>query len=129
MMFNVLGENMADYLINGKTIVLDNSKKYLDFFLKDKEQHLVELNLDGLLGAIQSGELPLNDDLASYMNYLKRWTVEAPRKRGYRQLRKEGITVATPEQFFDGEDGAEIINNLENTGKFAEYFLKEVYGK
>ncbi len=43
-------------------------------------------------------------------------------------MRAEGYAVLTAEQLFDGDGGEEILDGLENTGEFADYFLKQVFG-
>ncbi len=119
---------MAEYVVDGKTIELDNSKTYLDFFRQDRKGQLVEIDLELMLTAIQSGELAVDDSLKEHMKYLKRWEIDAPRKRNLREMRRSGVTVATTDALFEQDGGEEIIDNLENTGVFAAYFLKEVYG-
>lgn len=110
-------------------VPFDETKKYCDFYLLGGKPQLVELDLEELLGKLAKGEVAVDSKLQTHMQYLARWTVEAPRKRNLRKMRLDGIVVLTGEVLFDGEEnGEEIINNLENTGKFAEYFLKEVYG-
>jgi hypothetical protein len=120
---------MNNYTINQKTIEFDSTKEYYDFFIKDGKQELVGLNLESLLEKISSGKMPVDNKLEQYMTYLQRWTYEAPRKRQYREMKQKGITVLSFEQFFDSEGGDKIIDNLENTGKFADYFLKQIYQK
>jgi hypothetical protein len=59
---------------------------------------------------------------------LTRWISEAPRKRSIREISKvKFITVATTENLFKGEKGGKIIDNLEKTGKFAQYLLRKLY--
>lgn len=110
-------------------VQFDETKKYFDFYLLKGQPQLVEIELEGTLEKLTKGELAVDSDFKDYLMYLSRWTVEAPRKKGLRKMRLEGIQVLTSEVLFDEEEtGEEIINNLENTGKFAEYFLEEVYG-
>jgi len=118
---------MVEYLINGKKIELDNNKKYMDFYWKGRRGHLSEINLEGMLGAIQSGQIPIDETLKEHMQYLQRWKTEAPRKRGLREMKNKGMNVLTTDALFEENGGEEIINNLENTGLFADYFLKEIY--
>jgi len=120
---------MKLYKITTEEVEFDPTKTYLDFYIADGKQKLVEINLEQILSSLQSGKIQVDNKLQQYMTYLQRWTIEAPRKRGYRQLRKDGFTILSGEQFFDGEGGDEIINNLENTGKFADYFLQKIYTK
>jgi len=120
---------MNKYNIAQREIEFDPTKEYLDFFIEKGKQQLVELNLEFLLTTIESGKISIDNNLKEYMTYLQRWTTDAPRKRQYRQMRKEGFTILSSEQFFDADGGDKIIDNLENTGKFADYFLKQVYQK
>jgi len=80
--------------------------------------------MEALLLSIEDGSTTFDNNLKQYMNYLVRWVKDAPRKRGYRQLRIDGMQVLSGEYFFDNEGGDVIIDELENTGKFAEYFIK-----
>jgi hypothetical protein len=120
---------MAKYNINGKEIELDTNKTYFDFYLEG-EGHgcLVQVNLEGMLESLESNKMPVDDHLKDYMDYLQRWKTDAPRKRTLREMRKSGITVIITNNLFEEDGGEEIINNLENTGAFADYFLREVYG-
>jgi len=120
---------MAEYNINNKKIELDADKTYLDFYRANGQGNLVEINLEGMLGAIQSGELLVDDDLRKHMQYLQRWEIDAPRKRALRKMKLSGMHVLTSDELFENEDGEKIIDNLENTGIFAAYFLNEVYGE
>lgn len=118
---------MKEYEINGKKIELDTDKKYMDFYWHNNRGNLSQINLEGLLEAIQSGEIPIDDKLKENMKYLQRWETDAPRKRNLRELRKSGVIVLTTDALFEEDAGEEIINNLENTGIFAAYFLREIY--
>ena len=119
---------MAEYEINGKKIELDTGKSYLDFCWEDKKPQLIQINLEKMLGEIQSGKIPVDKDLKKYMQELKRWKIEAPRKRNLREMRREGYNVLTTDALFEQDGGEIIIGNLKNTGVFAAYFLREVYG-
>jgi hypothetical protein len=44
-------------------------------------------------------------------------------------MRRSGFTVHTTDALFEQDGGENIINNLENTGVFAAYFLDKVYGE
>lgn len=120
---------MVVYVINGKKIELDTNKIFLDFYWQNRQGQLVQINLEEVLGAIQSGKLPVDDDLKEQMRYLRRWETDAPRKRSLREMRRSGMHVMTSDALFEQDGGEEIIDNLENTGVFAAYFLREVYGE
>ena len=120
---------MKSYEINGTTIELDPNKVYFDYFVEDKKQNLVEIKLEKMLEKMQLGKIKIDENLQNYFVYLKRWETEAPRKRNLRQMRLEGIVVLTSDNLFEGTRGLEIIKGLENTGIFAEYFLKKMYGE
>lgn len=109
-------------------VQFDETKKYFDFYKVQSKPVLVELNLEEMLEEIVDNKILVDTSLKTHMRYLSRWTVEAPRKRNLRAMRASGMVVMTSDVLFEGEGGEEIIGNLENTGKFAEYFLKEVYG-
>lgn len=118
---------MKYFSIRGKSIILEEDKKYLDFYLEETKQIISEIDFDALLGSIEKGDTECDEKFRRFLSHLQRWVVEAPRKRGYRQMRKDGFTVLSDEQFFDEEGGEEIIDNLENTGKLAKYLLKELF--
>ena len=118
---------MDEYEIGNKKIELDTSKTYLDFYWENGQGQIVQVKLDGLLGAIQSGEIPVDDDLKKHMQYLRRWETDAPRKRVLRDARRQGMNIMPSDALFEQDGGEEIIDNLENTGVFAAYFLREVY--
>ncbi len=120
---------MAEYEINGKKIELDTSKTYMDFYKQDGRGHLAKVNLEALLVQIQAGRLPVDDDIKEYMQYLKRWQTDAPRKRALREMKRGGVTVVTTDALFEEDGGEKIIDNLENTGVFAAYFLHELCGE
>ena len=120
---------MEVYDIAGKKIELDIDKTYMDFYRVEGIGTRVEINFKDMLETIQSGDTPVDEDLRTFMYELKRWTVEAPRKRRLRQMRLGGMNIMTTDQLFDKyEEGDKIIDNLENTGVFATYFLEKVYG-
>lgn len=120
---------MAEYNIRGKKVELDTSKEYFDFFRQDGRGCLVQISLEGMLEAVQSGKVPVDDSLKEHIKYLQRWETEAPRKRMLREMRRSGMHVITSDALFEQDGGEEIIANLENTGSFAAYFLREVYGE
>ncbi len=120
---------MKTFNISGKTVEFDESKRCLDFYLQDGEQKLVEIDFEAMLEALASGQETVDEGLREYMLYLSRWTKDAPRKRFYHDMKARGFNVISGEQFFDADGGEDIIDRLENTGKFAGYFLKEVFGK
>lgn len=119
---------VKEYQIKDKTIKFDEKKNYLDFYIANGKPTLVSVDLEAMLKEMESGQIQVDENLKGFMEYLQRWKTEAPRKRFYRNLRKEGVAVLSSEVFFDDEGGHKIIDKLENTGKFADYFLKKVYG-
>jgi hypothetical protein len=114
---------MVTYNINGKKIQLDETKEYFDFYIEQDLPVIAKIQFAELLKSIESGDFKIDSDFEEYLMYLLRWVVEAPRKRGYRNMRREG------EYFFETDGGDVIIDNLENTGKFVEYLLKELFNK
>ncbi len=117
---------MQKYDISGKLIDFDETKTYLDFFIDENQPQLVSIDFQRMLTALQSRQIIADDEFKDYMDYLKRWTTDAPRKRFYRKLRKDGVTTLSGEYFFDEDGGEQIIDNLENTGKFADYLCKQL---
>lgn len=109
-------------------IEFDETKKYYDFYLVQGQPKLVEIGFEGFLEKLVNGQIAVDNSLKKHMTSLSRWTVEAPRKRNLRKMRMDGIMVLTSDVLFEEEGGEEVIQNLENTGTFAKYFLKEVYG-
>ena len=119
---------MKTYTINNKQIKFDDTKTYHDFWIEnDNRGVLSTINFDMLLKAIETNKIQADDKFKGLLKHLSRWTTEAPRKRGYRKLRKEGFTILTAEHFFDEDGGDKIIDNLENTGHLADYLLKALY--
>lgn len=120
---------MKNYTIMFNEIEFDESKTYMDYYREKGKGVLVILDLEYILDKLVTREIPVDNTLKKHMEYLSRWTIDAPRKRINRKFRLDGITVLTTDELFENfEDGEEIIDNLENSGKFAEYFLREVYG-
>ena len=125
---------MADYLINGKAITLDTSKTYLDFYWQQQPDgqvsgQLIQLGLEKRLQCMRDGSLAVDANLEELFRTYQKWEVDAPRKRLLRDLRRSGVAVLTSDVLFEEDGGDTIIDYLENTGKFASYFLKEVFGK
>lgn len=117
---------MTTYQIAGKQVEFDENKQYMDFSRPDGKVYRIDMQ--GILHGLESGQLT-PDSVKGVMEYLKTWETEAPRKRHFRKMRADGFIVATAEQLFDGDNGEEILDGLENTGIFADYFLGQVYGK
>lgn len=114
---------MKYFKINNKKVEFDETKTYLDFFLVHGKKGIYEVKFDGMLSELESGKISLDENLKKELYLLRRWTKEAPRKRFYRELKLKGMNVVSGEEFFVFDKGEEIINNLENTGKFADYFI------
>lgn len=117
------------YNIGGKEIMLDVNKIYLDFYRVGGEDKIEDLNFEALLKAVQSEKIPVDEGLKTQMVYLQRWVIDAQRKRSLRKLRRLGVCVMTTDELFEGVGGEEIIDRLENTGFFADYFIKEIFGE
>lgn len=122
---------MKTYEINGKTIEFDNTKTYMDFYLKDGNRILVCVDFSGIFEDLISGtqEGVTLDTCRHFMIYLDRWTREVNRKRFYRQRIKDGSHVfflSTEYWFedFSDEEADKIFTNLENTGQLARRFLE-----
>ena len=89
---------------------------------------LERIDFSGLLGSLQKGRLPVDQDLREFLTYLGRWETEAPRKRLYRKMMRDGYTVLSSEEFFPEDGGDRIIDQLENTGVLAKRLLRQLYG-
>ena len=108
-------------VINNVEFEFDESLTYLDFYLSNKKPNLVELDIIKLVNHF-SNFITENDK--EYLLYLSRWVIEAPRKRMYRNMKLEGHSIISSEYFFEIENGDQIIDQLENTGKLAASILK-----
>lgn len=118
---------MKTYKINKKNIIIDDKKTYMDFVVVNDEPKLIVIDFLGILEKIESGDLITNDSFKEFLTLLTRWVNDAPRKRFYRNMIREGCNVLSTDQFFIDDNGEEIINNLENTGKLCEYLLHNIF--
>ena len=114
---------MRSFKIGEKNIQIDETKEYLDFYREEWIPKLVSLDIVKLLTALGTGEAAFSN-VKSELELLKRWVIEAPRKKWKRDMRKSGITVITSDELFEEDGGEEIIQKLENTWKIAEYLLQ-----
>lgn len=103
--------------LNGREIEFDEKLDYLDFFLNGPQQNLVGVNFPLAVEMLQRGERV--EEVINELFLLSRWVNEAPRKRHFRIMIKEGFNVLSTEQFFLGDDGPAILDALERTGKLA----------
>ena len=110
------------FIIEGKSITLDTSKKYYDFFIDDSGKCLVRINFEGLLSEWEKNGDP-DKSFYKQISFLTRWVTEAPRKRGYREMCMEGFHVLSSDEFFDYEGGDQVIDALENTGQLCLYII------
>jgi hypothetical protein len=118
---------MKTFKINEKEIELAD-KTYLDFYLDAEKGVLAKIDFSLFLESVQAGEIPIDENLKKYLEYLERWTTDAPRKRFNRKCRLDGMTVLTTDELFDKQpDGEQVIDDLENTGIFAKYLLEKLY--
>ncbi len=118
---------MLSYQIKKAVIQFDETKTYMDFYRQNGQSRLFTIDLERMLNSIQSGNTPIDHYLKNNFTALQRWETEAPLKRNLREMRKKGFTILTSDELFEEERGEKIIDNLENTGVFASYFLREVY--
>jgi hypothetical protein len=118
---------MQTYLIRGKKVEFDDSKRYLDFQVKTdtQERFLTVVDWPTVLQRMQRGDWSLDDpDFVDFLRFMERWVDDGPRKRRYREAVRAGFFCLTREYFFeDHPEGEQIINDLENTGLFARYLL------
>jgi len=118
---------MKTYTINGTDIVLEDVM-YYEFFIGDNDEpQFLTMKWDKILSQLESGKMNWESNKPNIM-MLSRWVNEAPRKRRYRDLMREGHPVASTEYFFEADGGDEFIDGLERTGKLAAEVLR-AYGE
>lgn len=110
---------MRTFQLNGKPFEFNEELEYYDFFLTDRQPNLVVVNWPVLLEKLQSGEILWDEATQKFVFDMSRWVNEAPRKRFYRNMRREGMTVISTEYFFEADGGEKIIDALENCGVVA----------
>lgn len=118
---------MKTFKINNTVIEFDETLQYMEFFLQNTVPTLFNFNWKAVLKDLETDEIGWNTETIQGFKFLSRWIHEAPRKRNYRKLALAGTKILSPEEFFLEEDGAEIIDALERTGKLAAEVLK-AYG-
>ncbi len=122
-MFKVWEDIIKTFTIQGKQIEFDESLHYMDF----QGGQLSDLDFLNTLAKFESGEFKVEGETLETLRYLERWISDAPRKRFYRDMRRSGAHVLSNEVFFEDESNSDdIIDNLENTGKFVRYFLEQL---
>ena len=115
---------MRTFTINGRTIELDESLPHSDFWIQEGQPRAADINWESLLECLESGELKWNCETIDHFRLLSRWVNEAPRKRRFRELKRSGIPVISPEYFFEADGGDEFIDALERTGQMAAKVLE-----
>lgn len=115
---------MKKFKINETEIEFDETKRYLDYYLDSDQGVLSQIDFNAFLESLQSGKVPADEHLKTYLEYLQRWVLDAPRKRFNRQCRLDGMTVLTTDELFTEDTGEQTINDLENTGILASYLLQ-----
>lgn len=115
---------MKEFIIDGKTIQFDDQKEYYDHF----REGTAVIDFGSMLTNLERGELDISG-LKEWLLPQTRWITEAHRKRFYRTLTMNNphVVVMSGENFFVEEGGDEIIDNLENTGKFTRYLLRTLF--
>jgi hypothetical protein len=110
---------MQTYRINGTSIDFDDTLEYSDFFLEAGKPKAVRIDWTFILSGLQDGSIPWDKTAIDEVRLLSRWINEAPRKRFYRDMIRQGVTVASAEYFFEADGGDKFIDALENSGKIA----------
>lgn len=110
---------MTTYQLADKPFDFNEELEYFDFFLTNREPNLVQVNWGILLEKLQDGSIPWDDATRQFVYDLSRWVNEAPRKRFYRNMRREGMAVISTEYFFEADGGEKVIDALENSGVVA----------
>jgi len=115
---------MKTYTINGIMVIeFDETLDYYDFYVSGGKSDLVSVDFQFLLSSLESGEVEWEESLRDQVRLMSRWIHEAPRKRGFRDMIRQGITVASAEHFFEQDGGEEIIDAFERTGHLAVKIL------
>lgn len=114
---------MKTFILNGVEIKFDETLKYYDFWVTKGKPDPFTVDFNIVCTGLQSEEIPWNGDTIQAFKLLSRWVLEAPRKRGFRNMILEGIQVASTEHFFECEGGDKFIDGLERTGQLAAQIL------
>lgn len=112
---------MKFYLINNETVEFDETLTYCDFLLENGVGNVTNINWVKILEYLEQNRW---EEIKQIIWELSRWANEAPRKRMYHEMIKNGMHVVSNEQFF--LENKEIIDYLENTGKLAKQIC-EIY--
>jgi hypothetical protein len=110
---------MKTFQINGKPFEFNEELQCLDFFLTDRKPNLVEVKWALLLEKLQDGSFQWDEATQTFVHDMSRWVHEAPRKRFYRNMKRDGMVVICTEYFFEEDGGDKIIDGLENCGVVA----------
>jgi hypothetical protein len=110
---------MKTFQINGKPFEYNEELEYLDFYLEDRKPNLMQVNWPVLLERLENGTLLWDEGMQKFVHDMSRWVNEAPRKRFYRKMKREGMVVICTEYFFEQDGGDKIIDGLENCGVVA----------
>ncbi len=121
---------MITYTLNGKPFEFDETLPYYDFELHSGKPCVMCINpavyLRGLAeGNVKAGNLSSNVTFSEAFKIWSRWVHEAPRKRFYRDMIRDGRKVLSAEYFFPDDAGANIIDGLENWGKLCVRVLEQ----
>lgn len=115
--------------VRGHPIDVPDGRRFVDFYLRGRDAFVDQLDVVGLLRKVDAGEIPL-EAFEALTKYLARWTVDAPRKREYRRMRKAGMIVVSTEHFFEDatDDAAErLLADLEATGRLFQA-VRDAFG-
>jgi hypothetical protein len=118
---------MRAFKLNGKLVTVDDTLKYADFYLEDGQPTMGEVDWLSMLSDLESGKICWDEDVADTIRMISRWIHQAPRKRFYRNLKREGVMVLSTEYFFEEEGGDKFIDAFENSGHVAAAVLR-AYG-
>lgn len=115
------------YIVKGKEIEIDTCKNYYDFYILNEEKQLLTLDFEKVVNTINIRDKISVDCIIKELELLTRWITDAPRKRYYRNLRKDGGNVLSTEEFFSSvsdEKAEEMFTGFENSGKMAKLLLE-----
>jgi hypothetical protein len=119
---------MKIFRLNEQDVEIDETLTYAEFFVNDGKPNFFKFDLIKLLTEMEAGNIEFKN-AKKELKLLSRWVKEAPRKRFFRKEKQDGMPVLSTEYFFeDIDEGEEMINMLENSGRAAVKILA-AYGE
>ena len=121
---------MISCIFNGRPFMFDETRAYYDFEVPDGKPTVMRRDAALLIGKLAQVEAEMgkpcwNVAFREAFQIWSRWVHEAPRKRYYRDLIRQGVTVASAEYFFPNDAGGQLIDGLENWGRLCVRVLEQ----